>query len=71
MPESFRAPSPDRNEAEETEGVAGFRAEVGEGEEGRLLRGRCRGFLLLLVVRFVLLDAREETQAGLEGEPRG
>lgn len=70
----LRTPSPQRNEPEQTQRVPGFRAEGREGQERRrlgLLSGRgCRrdGFLVL-VVCFVLLDARHQAQAGLEGDP--
>lgn len=68
--EGLRGPDPERDEAEESERVAGFGAQRRERQEGGLLGGRGHGLLLLLMVRFVLLDAREETQARLHGQPR-
>lgn len=67
--EGIRGPGPERDEAKETERVAGFGAQRGERQEGGLLGGRGCGLLLLLMVRFVLFDAREETEARLHGQP--
>ena len=62
--EGLGGPGPERDEAEEAEGVAGFGEEGGEGEEGR--SGRRRGGWGL----FLLLETREETETGLESDPR-
>ena len=66
--EGLGGPGPERDEAEEAEGVAGFGEEGGEGEEGRSRRrrGGRRGRWRL----FLLLETREETETGLEGDPR-
>lgn len=42
--EGARSPCPEREEAEESEGVAGFGAEGRQSEEVRLLIGWFRGF---------------------------